>query len=149
MRSVNILTAHTIKKLARLVADEIDTRLLYPEHCYQTLLQSLLRKAGLEAEIEVDVFYKTRGNIEYGQGRIDILVTTDSGVFVLELKANCNYSMKYKAIYQTQRYLTHYHTAVPVFGMVVMYNSIREKSKYSRRPVQIYDVPGVTQCTGS
>jgi len=132
--------ARRIKQLATQVSVDIETRLLYPENCYQILLQKLLQKEGFSAEIEVDVFYKTKGGISFGQGRIDILVTTEKGMFILELKANTNFSMKYKAIYQTQRYLKHFNSELPSFGIVIMYNCIKDKSKWSRSAIQIYDV---------
>jgi len=136
----NSLTAKKIRQIARKVAEDIDTQLLYPELCYQTLLNTRLVNLGFTSSMEVDVFYKTKDCVYYGQGRIDILVTTEQGVFVLELKANCNYSTRYKAIYQTQRYLTHYSTKKPIFGIVLMYNCVKEKSKWARAPIQIYDV---------
>lgn len=122
-----------IREICKNIINDIDHTLFYSEYCYQSLLDSRLTQAGFTSEREVRVEFKTKDDIVYGFGLIDILIETESHLYILELKANHRY-MKRKAICQTQRYLLHYPTEKEKFGLVVLYNC-------NGRAVDVFDVP--------
>jgi len=98
----------------------IDTSLLYTERCYQVLIEKLLTREGFNVASEIYVAYETDG-ILFGQGRIDLLVTLNDIVVIIELKANTQGIQS--SIQQVKRYMKHYKSnRKKVIGMLAMYN---------------------------
>lgn len=98
----------------------LNTAFDYSEHCYQTFIMTRLKQQNITVEREVNCFFRYK-NICYGHGRIDLLVTTDDVVIVIELKANVQ--NKRKAINQLKKYLTHHKTSKKLRGILAMYNN--------------------------
>ena len=97
----------------------LNTRLDYSEHCYQTFIMTRLQQEKFAVNKEVTCHFRYK-NIRFGYGRIDLLVTTEDEVIVIELKANVQ--NKLKALNQLKKYLTHYKTCKKVRGVLAMYN---------------------------
>ena len=114
-----------VNKICDSVETMIDTTLGYSEHCYQQLLRQLLERAGFFCETEAPVYFKTKGPnpINFGWGRIDILVPGEKEVVIIELKANVKYSIK--AEQQLKRYLLHYPTKLKKTGLLMCFNTDR------------------------
>ena len=83
-----MLDCEVIKNICATIQHDINTRLDYPESCYQQLLLQRLIDAGFQAEKEIRVDYKTNDGKFFGIGYIDILVETNDTVYILEFKAN-------------------------------------------------------------
>ena len=99
----------------------LNTTFDYSEHCYQTFIMARLQQQNIAVEREVHCYFCYK-KIRYGHGRIDLLVTTDDVVIVIELKANVQ--NKQKAINQLKKYLTHHHkTCKKMRGILAMYNN--------------------------
>ena len=97
----------------------LDTTLGYSEHCYQTFIMTRMQQEKLTVNKEVTCNFMFK-KIRFGYGRIDLLVTTETEVIVIELKAN--YQNKAKALNQLKKYLTHYKSRKKVRGVLAMYN---------------------------
>ena len=115
-----------VKKICSSVETMIDTSLGYSEHCYQNLLRQLLDRAGYHCEVEAPVYFKTKEGINFGWGRIDILVPGEKEVVIIELKANVKYS--YKSEQQLKRYLLHYPTTLKKTGILLCFNAADRKA---------------------
>ena len=113
-----------VTKICESVPSLIDTSLCYSEYCYQQLIRQLLTGAGLNCETEAPVYFKTKGPnpINFGWGKIDVLVRGETEVIIIELKANVKYSLK--AEKQLQRYLVHFPTTQKKVGLLFLYNSV-------------------------
>jgi GxxExxY protein len=109
-------TLAVLRRVSRLV----DTSLAYPEICYQTLIMRLLERHGLTVQKEVTCNYYVE-KIRFGYGRIDLLVTTNDQIIIIELKANTN--KKTQALNQLKRYMKHYKSYKQVQGILAMYNA--------------------------
>ena len=111
----------TIISILTEAADEIDTELGYPEKCYQQYLLVRLRQECFNAQKEVHVYYHAN-EIMFGNGRIDLLVTTPELTVIIELKANV--FTHEKSLNQLKRYLVHYKKKTPkLVGILAMYNT--------------------------
>ena len=112
-----------INKICDSVETMVDTDLGYSESCYQQLLRQLLERAGFFCETEAPVYFKTKGPnpINFGWGRIDILVPGEKEVVIIELKANVKYT--FKAEQQLKRYLLHYPTKLKKTGILLCFNA--------------------------
>ena len=97
----------------------LDTGLDYSEHCYQTFIMTRLQQENLTVNKEVTCNFRFK-KIRFGYGRIDLLVTTQDEVIIIELKANNQ--NKPKALNQLKKYLTHYKSRKKVRGILAMYN---------------------------
>ena len=103
------------------VPDYIDTTLGYSEYCYQTLIKQLLQKENIYCEVEAPVYFRTE-NINFGWGKVDILIRGKSQIIIIELKANVRSHIKSEK--QLQRYMVHFETVLPKVGLLFMYNSM-------------------------
>ena len=113
-----------ITNICESVPTLIDTSLCYSEYCYQQIIRQLLNRAGLNCELEAPVYFKTKepNPINFGWGKIDVLVRGEKEVVIIELKANVKYSLK--AEKQLQRYLVHFPTTLQKVGLLFLYNSV-------------------------
>ena len=103
------------------ITQYIDPSLGYSEFCYQTLIKQLLQKAHIYCEIESPIYFRTKG-INFGWGKVDILVRGKSEIIIIELKANVRSHMK--AEKQLQRYMVHFDTKLPKVGLLFLFNSL-------------------------
>ena len=103
------------------VPNYIDTTLGYSEYCYQTLIKQLLQKQNIYCEIEAPVYFRT-GNINFGWGKVDLLIRGKNQIIIIELKANVRSQIKSEK--QLQRYMVHFESTLPKIGLLFMYNSM-------------------------
>ena len=103
------------------VPNYIDTTLGYSEYCYQTLIKQLLQKENIYCEIEAPVYFRT-GNINFGWGKVDLLIRGKNQIIIIELKANVRSQIKSEK--QLQRYMVHFESTLPKIGLLFMYNSM-------------------------
>ena len=103
------------------VSSLIDTRLGYSEYCYQNLLKQLLQRENIYVETEAPVNFSVKG-LNFGWGKIDLLIRGKSETIIVELKANVRNCTK--AEFQLKRYLVHYESKLPKVGLLFMYNSL-------------------------
>ena len=103
------------------VSTYIDTRLGYSEYCYQNLIKQLLQKEDIYCETEAPVYFCSHG-INFGWGKIDLLIRGKTEVIIIELKANVRNCIK--AEFQLKRYMVHYDTNLKKVGLLFMYNSL-------------------------
>ena len=104
------------------VTNYIDPTLGYSEFCYQTLIKQLLQKENIYCEIESPIYFKTRCGINFGWGKVDILVRGKSEIIIIELKANIRSQIK--AEKQLQRYMVHFDSKLPKVGLLFLFNSL-------------------------
>ena len=104
------------------VPSHLDTTLCYSEFCYQNLIKQLLQKNNIYCEVEAPVYFRTKSGINFGWGKIDILVRGESEIILVELKANVRSHIKPQK--QLQRYLVHFESKLPKVGLLFMYNSM-------------------------
>ena len=104
------------------VPSYLDPTLGYSEYCYQTLIKQLLQKENIYCEIEAPVYFKTKCGINFGWGKIDILIRGQTEVIIIELKANTRTYIK--AEKQLQRYIVHFDSNLPKVGLLFLYNSM-------------------------
>ena len=104
-----MLDSKVIRNICGTIQYDINTRLEYPESCYQELILQRLIDAGFQAEKEIRVDYKTNDGKFFGIGYIDLLVETNDTVYVLELKANKRTIIK-KGNAQVKRYMSNFET---------------------------------------
>ena len=100
----------------------IDPSLCYSEFCYQTLIKQLLQKENIYCEIEAPVYFRTKSGINFGWGKVDILVRGKSEIIIIELKANVRSYIK--AEKQLQRYMVHFDSKLPKVGLLFLFNSL-------------------------
>ena len=98
----------------------LDTEFDYSEHCYQTFILRRLQQQNITVNKEVTCKFQYK-KIQYGHGRIDLLVHTGDEVILIELKANVQ--NKPRAVNQLKKYLTHYKTECKMRGILAMYNN--------------------------
>ena len=116
-----MLDSKVIQNICGTIQYDINTRLDYPESCYQQLLLQRLIDAGFQAEKEIRVDYKTNDGKFFGIGYIDILVESNDTVYILELKANKRTIIK-KGNAQVKRYMSNFETDKEVKGYLVTFN---------------------------
>ena len=110
-----------VSEICESVPDYIDTTLGYSEYCYQTLIKQLLQKENIYCEIEAPVYFRT-GDINFGWGKVDILIRGKNQIIIIELKANVRSQIKSEK--QLQRYMVHFESTLPKIGLLFMYNSM-------------------------
>ena len=118
-------SAKLVKKVISIcesVPNYIDPSLCYSEYCYQNLIKQLLHKEGIFCEIEAPVYFRTKCNLNFGWGKIDILIRGKTQIIIIELKANVRSYIK--AEKQLQRYLVHFESTLPKVGLLFLYNSM-------------------------
>ena len=114
-----------VKKVITLcesVPTYLNTTLCYSEFCYQQLIKQLLQQSNIYCETEAPVYFKTKCGINFGWGKIDILVRSKDEVIIIELKANVKGIVK--AEKQLQRYMEHFESDKPITGIAFLYNSM-------------------------
>ena len=99
-----------VTKICESVPSLIDTSLCYSEYCYQQLIRQLLTGAGLNCETEAPVYFKTKGQnpLNFGWGKIDVLVRGEKELVIIELKANVRPNIQ-QHMGQLSRYMEHRH----------------------------------------
>ena len=98
----------------------IDTSLHYTEQCYSNLIRKILLNKGFRVNTEVHCCYRTPCGISFGFGKIDVLIETDSDIFIIELKANVKSTIR--SVLQLKRYMLHFKTHKKKHGILAMYN---------------------------
>ena len=114
-----------LKKIASEIRDHLDPKLNYSEYCYQNLLLKLYLQLDDCVKTEVPIMYwNTDRTIQFGHGRVDLVVETEAEVFLIELKANTN---KLRAAeLQLAKYVHHYKhntkSTKKIVGLLFMFN---------------------------
>ena len=93
----------------------------YLETHYQNVLIHKLTQRGFIVSREVTIAYKLKNNYVFGHGRIDVLLETDSCIYILELKIQAKLA---QAVGQLKRYMIHIpnpHQKI-IKGAVISFN---------------------------
>ena len=126
-------TKHVFAEIKHAVCRTNDELLIdhsYSEAQYQNALRHYLQKLLPHASCATEVVlpYRTTDRFVFGYGRIDILVETEDSVTIVELKIRG--AKLLGAENQTRRYMAHYKTEKPLFGVVVVFGSFQPVVRY-------------------
>ena len=121
-----------IRDTCKITDIELDRTHSYTEANYQNALIHFLQsdsdfRSSFRVLREVHINYSTSDNYIFGHGRADIILESDTGCYILELKANVGSDQRHirKYVEQCRRYIYNYSRikSCVVNGFVIVFNS--------------------------
>ena len=108
----------------------------YQEKHYQSVLCHFIRKALPDAvvSLEVNIPYRTSDGFCFYNGRMDVVLETETQYIILELKAHLDKRNGFKsAIGQTKRYLSNAQTDKELCAMLIVFGGMSPVVRYLQR----------------
>jgi hypothetical protein len=134
---------------------ELNNEYGYLEKHYQSVLCHYIRKSMPDAvvSLEVNLPYRTTDGFCFYNGRMDVVIETETKYIILELKANMDKRNGFKsAIGQTKRYISNVRTNKELFAMLIIFGGLSPVVRYfqrydtlitvSKKPPTTISVPG-------
>jgi hypothetical protein len=122
---------------------ELDTEYGYLEKHYQSVLCHYIRKFLSDAvvSLEVNIPYRTTDGFCFYNGRMDVVIETQTQYIILELKAHMDKRNGFKsAIGQTKRYLSNVRTDKDLFAVLIVFGGLSPVVRYLKKFNQLITV---------
>ena len=131
---------------------ELNNEYGYLEKHYQSVLCHYIRKflPNAVVSLEVNLPYRTTDGFCFYNGRMDIVIETQTKYIILELKANLDKRNGFNsAIGQTKRYISNVHTNKELFAMLIVFGGLSPVVRYLQKFARLITVgkiiPAATQ----
>ena len=131
---------------------ELNSEYGYLEKHYQSVLCHYIRKSLPDAvvSLEVNLPYRTTDGFCFYNGRMDVVVETETKYIILELKAHLDKRNGFNsAIGQTKRYISNVRTDKELFAMLIVFGGlspvVRYLQKFNRLITVGKTIPATTQ----
>ena len=115
---------------------ELNSEYGYLEKHYQSVLCHYIRKSmpGAVVSLEVNLPYRTTDGFCFYNGRMDVVVETETKYIILELKAHLDKRNGFKsAIGQTKRYISNVRTNKELFAMLIVFGGLSPVVRYLQK----------------